>query len=480
MASGAERTLHRFGPFELDLPSRELRRQGTRVPLPAQPATVLACLVTRAGDLVTREELHALVWPAGTFVDFERGLNFCINRIRRALGDSARPPVYVQTLPGRGYRFIAAVTTVAPMPRSTQTWTVTPRAPRPPWGWRLTVLGLALGGLLVLPHGAGVRTAERPRARRSEGPARTAYLKGLYQGRLAGGALASLAALEESARLDPGDPDALAALAQAWVREVQEGRVAPRAGMPRARDAAARALRLDDLAAAHLVLGTVALRYEWDWPAAERHLRRALALAPSAEAQLELADLLLVRGRPAEAVRAAEAAEEIDPVCPTVGGRLAGSYYAARRFDDAAETLRRATAVAPDLVGRHERLFHAYRHGARPREAVEEAMQVMALVGIAPSPRMRRESADRAMESFVRGSIAYFERDARRAPALVADHIAVLHAALGQGTDALRWLRVAATERSTTLPVTLATDPDLDALREDPAFRALLRELSLS
>jgi hypothetical protein len=84
------------------------------------------------------------------------------------------------------------------------------------------------------------------------------------------------------------------------------------------------------------------------------------------------------------------------------------------------------------------------------------------------------------MAAFLRGTIAYLERDAARTPALVADRIAVLHAALGDRAEALRWLAVAARERSTTLPVTLATDPDLDSLRGDPAFRALRAQLAPS
>jgi len=105
---------------------------------------------------------------------------------------------------------------------------------------------------------------------------------------------------------------------------------------------------------------------------------------------------------------------------------------------------------------------------------------VVSLLGGPPTSPFRNQPTERAMAAFVRGTIDYLERDAARAPALVADRIAVLHAVLGQRSEALRWLAVAARERSTTLPVTLATDPDLDALRGDPSFRALLDQLALS
>jgi DNA-binding winged helix-turn-helix (wHTH) protein/TolB-like protein len=98
-----------FGLFEFDPDAGELTREGRAIRLQPQPARVLALLVERAGEVVSREELRQQVWSDGTFVDFERGLNFCIAQIRGALGDSADNPTYIETLPRRGYRFIAPV-----------------------------------------------------------------------------------------------------------------------------------------------------------------------------------------------------------------------------------------------------------------------------------------------------------------------------------------------------------------------------------
>jgi len=96
----------RFGPFELDVRSGEVRRNGATVRLQPQPFKVLVLLACRPGDVVTREEIQAEVWPAGTFVDFEQSLNFCVRQIRCALGDNANAPRYVETLPRRGYRWV--------------------------------------------------------------------------------------------------------------------------------------------------------------------------------------------------------------------------------------------------------------------------------------------------------------------------------------------------------------------------------------
>ena len=98
-----------FGVFELDLVAGELRKRGLRVRLQQQPVQVLAMLLERAGQVVSREELQKALWPADTFVDFDHGLNKAINKIREALGDSAESPRFVETVARRGYRFIADV-----------------------------------------------------------------------------------------------------------------------------------------------------------------------------------------------------------------------------------------------------------------------------------------------------------------------------------------------------------------------------------
>ena len=98
-----------FGVFELDLSAGELRKNGAKLRLQEQPFQVLALLLERAGDVVTREELRQKLWPADTFVDFDHSLNTAVNKLREVLGDSASSPRYIETLARRGYRFIAPV-----------------------------------------------------------------------------------------------------------------------------------------------------------------------------------------------------------------------------------------------------------------------------------------------------------------------------------------------------------------------------------
>jgi cholera toxin transcriptional activator len=106
-------TRYRFGVFEADSTTGELRRQGVRIKLHSQPFQVLFMLLERPGEMLTREEICRELWPDGTFVDYEHGVNSAVNRLREALGDKASNPRFVETLARRGYRFLAPVERIA-------------------------------------------------------------------------------------------------------------------------------------------------------------------------------------------------------------------------------------------------------------------------------------------------------------------------------------------------------------------------------
>lgn len=106
-------TLRRFGSFELDLAAGRLLRDGRTVRIQPRPFKLLCLLTDRPGALVTREDIQAALWPGDTFVDFEQGVNFAVKQVRDALGDRADASLYVQTVPRRGYRFLAPVDTGA-------------------------------------------------------------------------------------------------------------------------------------------------------------------------------------------------------------------------------------------------------------------------------------------------------------------------------------------------------------------------------
>jgi DNA-binding winged helix-turn-helix (wHTH) protein len=135
----------RFGPFELDAGTRELRKNGLRVRLQEQPARILEALLLRPGELVTREELREHLWPADTFVDFERSLNAAVAKLRQVLSDSAEQPRYVETIARRGYRFVAPVgaETVSPSPASGAEASTAPPDGRK-WVWLAAALAVLI------------------------------------------------------------------------------------------------------------------------------------------------------------------------------------------------------------------------------------------------------------------------------------------------------------------------------------------------
>ena len=166
--SATPRRILCFGSFEVDLASGELRRQGLKIGLQDQPFRLLALLLQRAGEVVTREELRDKLWPADTFVDFDHSLNTAVRKLREALGDSAETPRYVETLARRGYRFVAplaepgptaplahsAAADVASLPPSTATRL-------PPSARRVVVIAAVLSSAALVAHWVGGRP--RPR-----------------------------------------------------------------------------------------------------------------------------------------------------------------------------------------------------------------------------------------------------------------------------------------------------------------------------
>jgi Tol biopolymer transport system component/DNA-binding winged helix-turn-helix (wHTH) protein len=132
----------RFGPFEADLESGELRKGGLRIKVQGQPMRVLAALLERPGELVTREELQQLLWPDVVYLDFEHGLNMAVKKLRAALNDSSETPRYIETLARKGYRFIGAIESSAPPVATVET-------PPARFGWKLWATALSTVALLA-------------------------------------------------------------------------------------------------------------------------------------------------------------------------------------------------------------------------------------------------------------------------------------------------------------------------------------------
>src|SRR4051812_41309168 len=158
----ASRQIVRFGAFEADMQTGELRKDGVKLKFSGQPFRVLAILLERPGGLVTRKELQERLWP-DTFVDLEDNLNTAVNKIREALGDSAENPRFVETLPRRGYRFIAPVERESLVEQAAE---IRPVPPHKSFRQSLVRPWMVIFGVVILAGGAGFygyRRASTPR-----------------------------------------------------------------------------------------------------------------------------------------------------------------------------------------------------------------------------------------------------------------------------------------------------------------------------
>jgi DNA-binding winged helix-turn-helix (wHTH) protein len=145
----------RFGVFELDVRSGELRKRGVKLPVQGLPIQVLTILLEKPGEVVTRDELRRRLWPADTFVDFDHSLHNAIARLREALGENASSPRFVETLPRRGYRFIGPIETQPAIPGST---TVAAGRTRSRWVLPVAILSFFVGLGLVTLNIGGIRS----------------------------------------------------------------------------------------------------------------------------------------------------------------------------------------------------------------------------------------------------------------------------------------------------------------------------------
>jgi len=332
--------VRRFGPFEIDCRSGELRKHGLKVRLAEQPFRILVLLLDRRGEVVTRDEIRQALWPADTFVDFDAGLSSAVRKLRDALGDSAAQPLFVETVPRRGYRFIAPV-----VPSDQPAAAVIASSSGSRHAMRLAAtVGVAVIAL------AGVAFTEMRRPRVS--PAADAvFLKGVAaMGREnVEGFRAAVEYFAQATRLQPGFAAAYAWLGQAQLQLVYAGQFAPRDVVPRADVAVRKALALDDrLALAHRVRASILTDYYWQPEAGRLEAQRA--------AQLE---------------RAASPRTGADPLSPQ-GALNAGMLLRDQgQFDRALDEFRRASTLNPQLARVHYQIGVTYAFMGRWREAAE-------------------------------------------------------------------------------------------------------------
>jgi DNA-binding winged helix-turn-helix (wHTH) protein/tetratricopeptide (TPR) repeat protein len=486
------RTLVRFGLFEFDAESGELRKQGRKIRLPDQPTQILALLLEHPGEVVSRDAVRQRLWPADTFVDFDAGLNSATKKLRDALGDPAENPRFVETLPRRGYRFIAPVTdTPAAQPEVRAVVQETAPAPRFRYAWISSVVAFAVTVAVLLVAAAWQnRVATSPTSAEKStvvvsAEARDAHMKGtVAMGRQTPeGFRSAVAYFEQAIAREPEFAQAHAALAQAQMQLLFTGPLAPRDVVPKAEAAARRALQLDDtLAQAHTTLGSILTNFHWKWAEGEREFQRARALADqSSDTRVGGAGIesLIRAGRVQEAIVESEAASNRDPRSFNAHVNAASAYRAAGEHDRAVERYRQALEIDPQSTRGHFQLgITLVRMGQLDEGILElEAAttrsrsnpRFQAYLAYAYAVAGRRDDARAILKAL----------DARARKEYVSSFgIALIYDALGEREPALAAVERAYEDRAVEF-AQMAQYPIFKTIAAEPRYRAVMQSIGL-
>ncbi|HLY17284.1 MAG TPA: winged helix-turn-helix domain-containing protein [Bryobacteraceae bacterium] len=439
----SDRGKMRFGPFEVDIDNRELRKHGLRIKVQRKPFQILEFLLRTPGQLVMRDDLAKHLWP-GLHVSFDRSLNTAVNALRRALGDVSRSARYIETRTGLGYRFIAPV--------------------------EGTVAAESAGMQLVHSNAAG----EAPQD----------YLKGRYfcQKLTEEDVHKGVAHFNAALAQDPECAIAYAGLADAQCLAALLNMGMPAEIYPRAKEMAMSALHArQDLGEAHAALASVKRLFEWDWAGAEAEYLTALVLSSnSAIVHYAYGEHLASVGKIEDALRELRRAEEIDPLSPLFTLGVAWGLYVARDFQSAAEQSWKVLAMEPKFGPAQHTLGLAYAQAGLTEDAIVELSNARTCAGDQPA---------------ILASLAYAYAaagDTRAACGMLREledlagrrHVSsywlsLVYAGLGDYPRALDLLGKAFQERDVWL-TWLKVEPRFDGLRREARFQKLLGDIGLN
>ena len=474
MDRATENQYRRFGPFELDVGGGQLKHKGAIVRLEPQPLKILALLTERPGLVVSRSEIRETVWGPDTYVDFDQGLNYCIRKIRLSLGDNSANPVYLETLPKKGYRFVHPVEEGIVGPNGSAIYPGRRSRVLRTGSMQKGVAVLAVASLLVFGTfliGGGVPGGDSG-AKSYPPEAGQALVRGRYlaQDGTPQGLRRSLAYYERAIEIAPAWPEPYAALGSA---RLALGEVVA------AREASEKAIHLDTRQGEALRTLAIIGLYRFDWASAEKNFRRAReSNPPDADTLRHYANFLSATGRHEEAIRAIGRAIDLDPLSLLVQGDAGWHYFLARRYAEAAEQCHLALELSPGNSTQHWLLGQIHAQAGRPQLALSEAVAFVDIVTGNPEggSALRREFA-RAGLPAVWGEL--LNRAEQMPPAAMrqfAYHSAALAAQLSDLPGTMRWLKKAKDSGTGTL-IFLGADPQFDSVRDAREFQDFLSRL---
>ena len=452
-----------FGQYRLDLSTNELWRRDEPVALPEQAARVLKILVLAAGELVAREAICERIWR-DRVVEYEAGLNTAIRQIRRALGDDAAAPRYIETLARRGYRFIPAVTLKANGDRR--------RARRVAGVAAAIVIAGVVGTAAWLANSGyvGPRHAD-PAAElaRLDSPGYDAYLRGQFAVSR-GEADEAETQLREAIALDPELAPAYVVLAWSLVGRRAEGFHRLR----EARQLVDEALRIEPgLSTAHILDAGISLYYFRDLDRAARSAATARRLAPGEPRSYIVSGYLeTILGNHAEALRMIARAHELSPLSPRLNADYGWMHYKARNFDDAERLCRTSVELNPDSEFALECVLHVNHSQGDHAEAAEAGLRLMKLRGASRGELAAvRDAGDAAARErgFWSWNYDWAVNENSDEHATYSDQ-AIALTMLGRYDEAIAVAREGLERGTEPFFAFVAVDPRLDELRRHEAF----------
>ena len=485
-----------FAGFEIDLGAGLLRKNGEQVRIGPQAFRALALLVSRVGELVTREELQKEIWGDRVHVDFEHGLNVCIRQVRTALGDDAEGNQIVVTCPREGYRLGVPVKRVED-------------ARRPPlkkWAAAAAVAALVGAGYLLAPSltGDGTSTSDAPSldpttAARLNGdlpqssrpidrveraffsrtwPTRNleayaSYWRGrAYYDRSTGRKpFAALPYFERAAALDSSFALAHAGLAVTYLDRAAAG-IAPVESAIKAREAAHRALALDAQSAeTHVALAELSYRLDDDARGAQRAFARAVELdGRNAYVRQRYAVFLQEQRRFDDALEQLRVAQELDPLSVVSSWQMADTLFLARRWEESLAQSYHTLELDPT----HSWSFRTIGQSLDALGKREEAIEAYLKAGNVAAGHLGRVYALLGRRSAAREILATLTRRSGEELGHNGVAIAYVYTGLGEPEKAMEWLEKAHRD-GVRLPFTLRVTPQWEQLRASAAFEDFLK-----
>jgi DNA-binding winged helix-turn-helix (wHTH) protein/Tfp pilus assembly protein PilF len=498
------RAVIRFGVFEADVDSGELRKNGVKVKIQDLPFRALRLLLSRPQEVLSRDQFRQALWAEGVFVDFDHGISSAINRLRDALGDSADNPVFIETVERRGYRWIAPVHVPGPPPPPPgpillRSDLEPPAAPEPAaptrWMWSFALPAAVLLAIWsfwpnhrpasagTIKHATASLQASASSRQLANPDAEQFYLKGRFywEKRTPEGLTKALDYFTQAIVHDPGYAPAYVGLADSYNLLREYTRMPASEAYPRALAAAQKAVELDDQSSeAHASLAFALFYGTWNAAGAEKEFRRAIDLNPNnAVAHHWYATYLSTLGRLPEAVAEIERAQSLDPASKSILADKGSLLYMAGRRDEGLALLKQLESTEPDFVSPHRYLKGVYFASGDYSHYIAEWKKEAALLQDPYSLKLAGTAekgfavagATRMLQNMQASEEKLYQRGLQSPYAL-----AQTYSLLGNGPEALRYLKIAYEKRDESM-VQLETDAAFTSLHDEPAYKDLIEKL---